>query len=276
MKVSYEKSKNVQSSAFQKRSIGRYFQFFNHFWKLTQGKGFLTIFFLHISPLLQPIETKTSHLTIFFCGKACCFGKTITYISSKNVINFELWPIQSLFQKKYLFRKISLHKLFQRKLLICTKNQKKWGLVLSEGWRQKISEHPRLTLWPKNLGKKWFCKLRQCSFTAPKKCTFCSTLGHKTLSYHKKMKTLFQMTYTIRMVQPRQFIEPGFGVSTYLDFGARLFSTQWPLYGAHILQGLIYGRQRLSQPMQIVPPILKTWFFWKTENIIETAKTQKV
>ena len=53
------------------------------------------------------------------------------------------------------------------------------------------------------------------------------------------MKTLFQMTYTIRMVQPRHFIEPGLGVSSYLDFGARLFSTQWPPYGAHILQGLL-------------------------------------
>ena len=53
------------------------------------------------------------------------------------------------------------------------------------------------------------------------------------------MKTLFQMTYTIRMVQSRQFIKPGLGVSTYLDFGARLFSTQWPPNGAHVLQGLI-------------------------------------
>ena len=41
------------------------------------------------------------------------------------------------------------------------------------------------------------------------------------------------------MVRSRQFIEPGLGVSTYLDFGARLFSTQWPPYGAHILQGLL-------------------------------------
>ena len=42
------------------------------------------------------------------------------------------------------------------------------------------------------------------------------------------------------MVQPRQFIEPGLGwVSTYFDFGVRLFSTQWPPYGAHILQGLV-------------------------------------
>ena len=44
---------------------------------------------------------------------------------------------------------------------------------------------------------------------------------------------------TIGLVRPRQFIEPGLGVSTYFDFGARLFSTQWPTYGAHILQGLI-------------------------------------
>ena len=41
------------------------------------------------------------------------------------------------------------------------------------------------------------------------------------------------------MVKPRQFIEPGLGVSKYFDFGARLFSTQWPTYGAHILQGLL-------------------------------------
>ena len=47
------------------------------------------------------------------------------------------------------------------------------------------------------------------------------------------------MTYTIEMVQLRQFIEPGLEVSTYFDFGARLFSTQWPTYGAHILQGLL-------------------------------------
>ena len=47
------------------------------------------------------------------------------------------------------------------------------------------------------------------------------------------------MTYTIRIVRPRQFIEPGLGMSTYLDFGARLSATQWPPYGAHILQGLL-------------------------------------
>ena len=84
-------------------------------------------------------------------------------------------------------------------------------------------------------------------FYCPQKMHFLLQFGHKTLSYHEKMKTLFQMTYTIKMVPPRQFIEPGLGVSTYLDFGARLFSTQWPPYGAHILQGLIYRAIKLAK-----------------------------
>ena len=36
---------------------------------------------------------------------------------------------------------------------------------------------------------------------------------------------------------------PYFGESTYFDLGAILFSTQWPLYGAHILQGLLSKRR---------------------------------
>ena len=60
-------------------------------------------------------------------------------------------------------------------------------------------------------------------FYCPKKCSFCSTSGHKTLSYHEKFQTLFQMTYTIGLVRQRQFIEPGLGVSTFFDIGARLF-----------------------------------------------------
>ena len=59
----------------------------------------------------------------------------------------------------------------------------------------------------------------------------------------KKWKTPFQMTHTIEKVRPRQVFEPGFGVAPYLVLGARLFSTQWPLYGAHTAQGLLglYG-----------------------------------
>ena len=79
-------------------------------------------------------------------------------------------------------------------------------------------------------------------FYCPQKCMFCSTFGHKTLSYHEN-KALFKMAYTIGMVRPRQFIEPGLGVSTYFDFGAKLFSTQWPPYGANILQGPITNKK---------------------------------
>ena len=44
------------------------------------------------------------------------------------------------------------------------------------------------------------------------------------------------MIYTIGMVL--LFIEANLGVSTYFDFGTRIFSTQWSQFGAHILQGL--------------------------------------
>ena len=84
-----------------------------------------------------------------------------------------------------------------------------------------------------------FANLDNAVLLPPKNALFAPLLGKKPFLTMTKMKTLFQMTYTIKMVRPRQFIEPGLGVSTYLDFGARLFSTQWPPNGAHILQGLI-------------------------------------
>ena len=62
------------------------------------------------------------------------------------------------------------------------------------------------------------------------------------------------------MVRSRQFIEPGLGVTTYLDFGAILFSTQWPPYGAHILQGLftkLYSTEMLVEFLQKHG----TWYF---------------
>ena len=51
-----------------------------------------------------------------------------------------------------------------------------------------ISEHAGVIPWPKNLRKKLLCELRQCSFTAPKKCNFCSISRHKTLFTMKKEK----------------------------------------------------------------------------------------
>ena len=65
----------------------------------------------------------------------------------------------------------------------------------------------------------WVNILCQCQILCQ-----CPHSGHKTCSYReKKTKTLLQMTYTIGMVWPRQFVEPGLGLSTYFDFGARLF-----------------------------------------------------
>ena len=81
------------------------------------------------------------------------------------------------------------------------------GSVIKSGYfylkaeGQRILEHPGLTLWSTNLRRKRFCKHRQCSFTAPKKCTFCSTSGHKTFSYQDKFETLFQMTYGAHFLQ---------------------------------------------------------------------------
>ena len=73
---------------------------------------------------------------------------------------------------------------------------------------------------------------------------------------------------TNSIVQPRQFIEPGLGVSTYLDFGARLFSMQWPTYGAHILQGLlwylvsvIHSKSIKRNPVEVSPPFLSIMKF---------------
>ena len=64
------------------------------------------------------------------------------------------------------------------------------------------------------------------------------------MQFYCTQKTAFQMTYTIEMVWLRQFIEPGLGVSTYFDFGAKKISTQLPPYGAHILQGLLFSWEK--------------------------------
>ena len=145
------------------------------------------------------------------------------------------------FPKKYLFRKMSLHKLFQSKLLIRTQNKKPKKMGVSFIWKLKAKQFQNTLdlyyyqrIWRRND----FANLDNAVLLPPKNALFAPLLGIKPF-LPWKMKTLFQMTYTIIMARPRQFIEPGLGVSTYLDFGARLFSTQWPPYGAHILQGLL-------------------------------------
>ena len=52
---------------------------------------------------------------------------------------------------------------------------------------------------------------------------------------------LFISNYIKKRPVPWKFglVPPPMGVSTYFDYGARLFSMQWPPYGAHILQSLL-------------------------------------
>ena len=150
---------------------------------------------MHISPLPQPIETKKLHLTIFFCGKTCCFGKTITYIFSKNVINFELWPIKSLFQKKYLFRKMSLHKLFQSKLLICTQNQNQQKCVVSFIWKLKAKRFQNtldLHYYQRIWGRNDFPNLDKAVLLPPKNALFAPLLDIKPFLTMKKWKHCFK------------------------------------------------------------------------------------
>ena len=93
-------------------------------------------------------------------------------------------------KKKYLLRKSSLHKLFQSKLLICTQNYKQ---MFSLGqFYQKAEGHPGLTLWSKNLRKKRFCKLRKCSFTAPKNALFAPLLDIKPFLAIRNLKHCFK------------------------------------------------------------------------------------
>ena len=71
----------------------------------------------------------------------------------------------------------------------------------------------------------------------PKKCPICPTFGIKTHSYHKKH--CFKWPTPLEWYDRGSLLSLVLGVSTYLNFGARFFSTQWPPYGAHILQGLL-------------------------------------
>ena len=72
--LSYEKSEDIQSSVFQKRSIGRFlfflfFQFFLSLLKKYTRYSFFNDVYLHISPVPKPIETKTLLLPYSFVAQ---------------------------------------------------------------------------------------------------------------------------------------------------------------------------------------------------------------
>ena len=144
------------------------------------------------------------------------------------------------FPKKYLFRKMSLHKLFQSKLLICTQNQKKiwvsfiWKLR-AKHFQNTLDSHYDQRIWVRND----FANLDNAVYLPPKNALFATLLDIHSFLTMKKWKHCFRWPTPLEWYDWDNFIEPGLGVSTNLDCGPRLFSTQWPPYGAHILQGLI-------------------------------------
>ena len=68
-------------------------------------------------------------------------------------------------------------------------------------------------------------------------------MGHLIQIFEYSNNFLFTVT-PLKSCDQDKFVEPGFGVSTYSDFGARIFSKQWPPYDAHILQGLLMDKYK--------------------------------
>ena len=113
--------------------------------------------------------------------------------------------------------------------------KKKWHFNLkAEG--HSISEHPELIPWSQDFRKKLFCKTRQCICTSPKNTLFTLLLDIKQFLLWKNP---LQVTYTIEMVWPRQFIGPGLGVFTYLAFSAICFNTVATLWYPYLVRPLI-------------------------------------
>ena len=167
--------------------------------------------------------------------------------------------------KKYpFFRKISLHKLFQSKMLICNQNHFFWGggsfiwKPKAKGFQSTLDLYHDQRIW----GRNDFANFDNAVLLPPKNDFFLLVLDKNPW----KVRTLFQMTYTIGIVWPRLFIKPGLGVSRYFDFGAKIFYRS----GHHIVpiscnaskvraclfkKNPVYGRQSISRPMRIVAPM---------------------
>ena len=206
---------------------------------------FNDVYFLHISPLPQPIESKTLHLINFFLWQNFFFFfKQLPIFFLKKYHQFWVMTNKVTFStttKSTFLGKCHCTNFFRANWKFAPQTKtKKMGVSfiwkLKAKWFQNTLDlHYDKRIWERN----YFAKLDNAVLLPPKSALFDPLLDIKPFLTMKKIKSLFQMTYTIRMVRPRQFIEPGLGVSTCLDFGARLFSTQWPLYGANILQGLL-------------------------------------
>ena len=96
------------------------------------------LLFSHISPLPQPTETKTLHLTNFFFLWQNLLFLQNNYIFFLNIINFELWPIKSLFQKKSTFlEKCHCTNFFRGNCEFAPKTKTKKKVGVSFIWKLK-------------------------------------------------------------------------------------------------------------------------------------------
>ena len=97
-----------------------------------------------------------------------------------NVIHFRLWPM-------YHFRKSSMHKLYQSKLLICTKKTNKCFFGGSFNWNLKAKRFQNtldLHYDQRIRGRNDFENLDN-AVLLPQKIHFFSTSGHKIISYEE-------------------------------------------------------------------------------------------
>ena len=96
-------------------------------------------------------------------------------------------------------------------------------------------------------------------FHCPQKIIFTLFLDIKPCLPITHGKHYFKLHTPLERYNRHNFFEPGFGVVTYLDLGAKLFSTQWPLYGAIIVQSLLLILKGAFRTAPATPGLLLTF-----------------
>ena len=167
--------KNAQSDVFRFFN----FQFFNHFWKNTQDIVFSTKFiFAYWPPSATNRDQNITFDHFFFCGKTCCFCKTITYFFLKKYHQFWVMTNKVTFStttKSTFLGKCHCTNFFRAncKFAPKTKTKKKWGLVLSESWRPNDFRTPwTYTMTKRIWGRNDFANLDNAVLLLPKNALF--------------------------------------------------------------------------------------------------------
>ena len=159
------KNSKISCQAFFKNAqcdIFRFFhfQFFLHFWKYTQDiLFFLNVYFWIFAPFRKQKRPKNDIWQKKLCGKTCCLGKTI--IINMNLFRKIHWyksrTNRVTFPQNTFLGKFHCTNFFRANCKFSPKTQKHifFGHFYPKAEGQMISEHPGLTLRPKNLRKKW-------------------------------------------------------------------------------------------------------------------------